>query len=91
MKHTPGPWLFQQCGSPGYFAIVTTQGKPVPLIGPTAIHNARLIAAAPDMADLLLAALPYVEEGEEFNKPNCRTLSRDIRALLRVIDPECGV
>ncbi|MEY4720033.1 MAG: hypothetical protein RL563_2651 [Pseudomonadota bacterium] len=41
--------------------------------------------------DLLFDALPDVEECEQFNHPKSRQLSRDIRALLREIDPESGV
>lgn len=47
------------------------------------LANARLIAASPMLAELLLAALPYVEEGEEFNKPHKRNLSKQIRELLK--------
>lgn len=35
-----------------------------------------------ELLDLLLAALPYVEEGEQFNKPTGRELSKRIRAVL---------
>jgi hypothetical protein len=32
-----------------------------------------------DLLDLLILCLPYVEEGEEFNKPTGRKLSHKIR------------
>lgn len=35
-----------------------------------------------ELIDLLYAALPYVEEGEEFNHPNKRTVSQRIRAAI---------
>jgi hypothetical protein len=44
--------------------------------------NARLIAAAPELLAALYAALPSVEESEEFDKPNGPKLSVKIRALL---------
>jgi hypothetical protein len=34
------------------------------------------------LLDLLAEALPYVEEGEEFNKPTQRGLSKKIRAII---------
>jgi hypothetical protein len=34
------------------------------------------------LLDLLAEALPYVEEGEEFNKPTQRGLSKKIRAIV---------
>jgi hypothetical protein len=48
--------------------------------------NARLIAAAPDLQEMLVEALPYVEESEQFNKPSCRTLSKRIRAKIAELD-----
>lgn len=38
--------------------------------------------AAGDLLELLTLALPYVEEGEQFNKPSCRDLSKKIRAAI---------
>lgn len=49
------------------------------------IANARLMAAAPDMLDLLCLALPYVEDAEHdpCNKPDAvRKLARQIRAAI---------
>ncbi|NBW14811.1 MAG: hypothetical protein EBR82_43110 [Caulobacteraceae bacterium] len=45
--------------------------------------NDRAIEALPQLIELLYAALPYVEEGEEFNKPNAPKLSAKIRAALK--------
>lgn len=39
---------------------------------------------------LLAEALPYIEEGEEFNKASCRTLSKRVREVLRTVYPNGG-
>jgi hypothetical protein len=96
-KHTPGPWAVKYHENTDtrsvYVAGRSWESWTVCEIGHSKEdeHNARLIAVAPDLLDFLFDALPYVEEGEEFNKPTHRNLSRDIRALLREIDPESGV
>lgn len=48
--------------------------------------NARLIAAAPELLELLTLALPYVDEGERFNKSYANKLSDQIRFLLEKAD-----
>lgn len=35
-----------------------------------------------ELLDLLTLSLPYVEEGEQFNKPAGKKLSKDIRGLI---------
>lgn len=94
-KHTPGPWRYDRqnpgpttgehmiAGSlPGYLAEVRDCGSG------DAQANARLIAAAPDLFDLLYYALPCVEESEEFDKPTRPKLSAQIRALIKTIEGE---
>lgn len=89
MSHTIGPWRVERQnpspttgewmiagGKPGYLAEMRDCGS-----GDVAA-NARLIAAAPELLDALYSALPYVEEGEEFNHPDKRNLSKTIRALI---------
>lgn len=58
-SHTPGPWYFQQVGSPGYFVIKGPNLQPLP----ETVENARLKAAAPDMAKALRYFLDDVEDG----------------------------
>ena len=65
--HTPGPWAFSESElTPGRFSIY--HYGPLAYCGDTgdgienARANARLIAAAPDLLDALLDALPYVED-----------------------------
>lgn len=67
---------------PGYLAEVRDCGSG------DAQANARLIAAAPDLFDLLYHALPCVEESEEFDKPTRPKLSAQIRALIKTIEGE---
>lgn len=55
---TSGPWYFQQVGSPGYFVIKGPNLLPLP----ETVENARLKAAAPDMAKALrecISSLDY--------------------------------
>lgn len=89
MSHTIGPWFSDHTPTaddmahaivenPTWIAVEAEQGH-VAYCHP---DNAELIAAAPEMLDALYAALPYVEEGEEFNHPDKRNLSKTIRALI---------
>jgi hypothetical protein len=41
-----------------------------------------IIAERDELLDLLILCLPYVEEGEEFNKPSGRKLSHKIRDMI---------
>lgn len=43
--------------------------------------NARLIAVAPEMLEMLYAVLPAAEEADQFNKPD-RKLGPKVRALI---------
>jgi hypothetical protein len=43
-----------------------------------------------ELCAALVSALPYIEEGEGFEKPNGRKLSTTVRALIRAVDPEAG-
>lgn len=90
-KYTPGPWHIDPKSSFYVFAHGSLAEQAGVDNGPfvcnaSTLANARLIAAAPDMVDLLLAALPFVEEGEQFNKSTHRNLSKQIRVLLEKID-----
>lgn len=96
--HTPGPWTaYNKIGN----RILQTwrvgsESTEQPcgickldesLTGDQEVANARLIAQAPTMLDLLTESLMYVEECEEFHKESCRTLSNRIRAAIKAINP----
>ena len=90
-KHTPGPWKVQSaregalreleiiapldCGH----QIIIGQHTGVDCL---TVANARLIAAAPEMLELLTLALPYIDESEQFNAPHKKTLSKRVRAII---------
>jgi len=94
--HTPGPWQTQRSHSgriiyketqrdfdtneTRMLAFMVRNEDQFPVEESDA--NARLIAAAPELLNLLILALPYVEEGEAFNKPDGPRLSVQIRALI---------
>lgn len=48
----------------GYRAILDSDGTIICHPSPMGESNARLIAAAPDMLDLLYIVLPYIEDAE---------------------------
>jgi hypothetical protein len=85
-KHTPGPWITEIAGSDSPARVLAPngcgQGCPCEVAGSVMPEDARLIAAAPDLAELLILALPAVEEAEQFNKPHGPKLSTRIRAAV---------
>lgn len=93
-KHTPGPWRAEYTNDTGpeddYFIqwwdIVNDDGDTIAEVDLKA--DSRLIAAAPELLDLLYHALPCVEESEEFDKPQRPKLSLKIRAIIKQIEGE---
>ena len=92
-RQTPGPWLskeiaWQYDGSHALVWCDKSKGGEhwrrldEQCNGRFSAPDARLLAAAPELLELLYAALPYVEEGEEFNHPRKRALSASIRAAI---------
>jgi hypothetical protein len=94
-EHTQGPWRVIQHGkglnrhcvgtentAPIQAVICEINTKSAGTNDEIRLANARLIAAAPDLLEALYAALPCVEESEEFDKPNGPKLGVTIRALL---------
>ena len=90
-EHTQGPWkahVAHELLNVVTDSVVTVDGLHVADVASygasiaTRNANARLIAAAPELLEALYAALPCVEESEEFDKPRGPKLSVTIRALL---------
>ena len=94
-EHTQGPWkVLEHARGRGRTCVTTSNGAPISAViceidtksvatdDATRLSNARLIASAPELLEALYAALPCVEESEEFDKPNGPKLSVTIRALL---------
>jgi len=73
-KHTPGPWIVEQCSAPVYGSDgsviaegigIGTQSTHIGTVyGKNNAHNANLIAAAPAMYEALLSILKDIEKVE---------------------------
>lgn len=70
--HTPGPWHFSYEDAEFFiYAPITDErtGHPTTAIAQTyhnpSAHNARLIAAAPELLEALLATLPFIEHMDD--------------------------
>ena len=98
-EHTQGPWkVLEHARGRGRTCVTTANGAPVQAViceidtksvatdEPIRLSNARLIAAAPELLKALYAALPCVEESEEFDKPHGPKLSVTIRDLLAQVE-----
>lgn len=69
-KHTPGPWVVWYSDWPGVVGVECASGETIADCSHSnapdlSEANARLIAAAPDMLEALITALPYIESAEE--------------------------
>jgi len=63
MSHTPAPWKIDGAHSTRVLLINDAKGHAIGEIVDTRNPaNAKLIAAAPDLLEALLTALPYVED-----------------------------
>lgn len=83
-KHTPGPWSLEQ-QSTGDITVMGADSVRLALVTvadyPKQLPNAILIAAAPELLEMLYTVLPAVEESDEFNKPSMK-LAPKVRALI---------
>jgi hypothetical protein len=86
-KHTPGPWtvyenemLGRDIVSAGSMALVCTQ-----VYSP---DDARLIAAAPEMLDLIKRSTTLLAETTEANEPRVAVHRDHLIALIKKLDPE---
>jgi hypothetical protein len=74
LKHTPGPWFARPAIRSGEFNVTAQSGGFAPLAkvkgdkrgtSADALHNARLMAAAPDLLAALLAMLEHCPDLEK--------------------------
>lgn len=83
MKHTPGPWKPNEAivaNAPNTFVVTAGKwGSPNIAIVDTA-ENARLIAAAPELAEMLTEALTYARLG---HKPSADTYKAWVDTLAK--------
>ena len=92
MKHTPAPWTLHDARSTRVDLINNAKGHAVGEIVWVDVRNpadAALIAAAPDMLELLYKCLPFIEDATEdpCYKPHVvKALETRIKALLALID-----
>ena len=92
MKHTPAPWSLHDARSTRVDLINNAKGHAVGEIVWVDVRNpadAALIAAAPDMLELLYKCLPFIEDATEdpCYKPHVvKALETRIKSLLTIID-----
>jgi len=60
-KHTPGPWHAIKVRANGHRRIITEQGTPIAVVPDSSPADARLIAAAPDMYELLTKIRGHID------------------------------
>lgn len=106
-KHTPGPWsIYNKNDTFGNAPVITIKGGPgsfhvdkVAFLWTEGgdntyveqLHNAALIAAAPDMLEMLYLALPYIETAENdpaYKKGAVNKLTKKIRAVIAKAEGE---
>ncbi len=83
-KHTTGPWIVEE-GISYAFNIRTKYGYSVCVMFKKNLSDARLIAAAPRMYELLAEARKIVRDGK-FDSPKGTEWAIDVRDLIREID-----
>ena len=86
MSHTPAPWKIDGAHSTRVLLINDAKGYAIGEIVDTRNPaNAKLIAAAPDLLEALLTALPYVEDHEESNVYKRGAVARAVRQIRTAI------
>jgi hypothetical protein len=92
MTHTPAPWSLHDARSTRVDLINNAKGHAVGEIVWVDVRNpadAALVAAAPELLELLYKCLPFIEDANEdpCYKPHvAKDLERTIKALLTLID-----
>ena len=86
MSHTPAPWKIDGAISTRVLLINDAKGYAIGEIVDTRNPaNAKLIAAAPDLLEALLTALPYVEDHEGSNVYKRGAVDRAIKQIRTAI------
>ena len=86
MSHTPAPWKIDGAHSTRVLLINDAKGYAIGEIVDTRNPaNAKLIAAAPDLLESLLTALPYVEDHEGSNVYKRGAVDRAVKQIRTAI------
>ena len=86
MSHTPAPWKIDGAHSTRVLLINDAKGYAIGEIVDTRNPaNAKLIAAAPDLLEALLTALPYVEDHEGSNVYKRGAVDRAVKQIRTAI------
>jgi hypothetical protein len=92
MTHTPAPWSLHDARSTRVDLINDAKGHAVGEIVWVDVRNpadAALIAAAPDMLELLYRCLPFIEDANDdpcYKPDRVKALENQIKALLTQIE-----
>ena len=86
MSHTPAPWKIDGAISTRVLLINDAKGYAIgELVDTRNPANAKLIAAAPDLLEALLTALPYVEDHEGSNVYKRGAVDRAVKQIRTAI------
>ena len=98
MNTTPGPWHVQgryivpADNGPSIGSAVALKApslKKQPDFDVVALYNARLMAAAPDMLELLYRCLPFIEDANDdpcYKPDRVKALENKIKALINKLN-----
>ena len=87
-KHTPGPWIACPGDARNHYNIETRNSgndlHPVAtLIGPDRLENARLISAAPELAEAILEMLAVFGDHEQYDEESAAVVSAARAAIAK--------
>lgn len=78
-EHTPGPWKAVYVGCSDW-----------DLIGPVTEQDWKLAAAAPDLLDALLDALPFVEDAADDETYKAHRVHKVLKEIRKAIEKATG-
>ncbi len=99
LQHTPGPWRGEgRLVFAGTHSVAFAQYSGIQSENAESFANARLIAAAPELLEAVLAALPYIEDLERDNITDLsvglvsdKELTRALSAMVAAIEKAKGL